>query len=251
MKVDMNARRANELLKPCIKANPTKGVTGHDTKALKKLIFIFATCSDREGPSFTNQTQIPTCTAKQTVRNSQHAGPFSVCRWQAVFSGNSVMKNICVKKQKVSVVVCVLLTFSILHRVFNFTCNEMDVTMESATVWKSEVRGSWTRQTMSPGCPRRSNRLRQVPIRLTSIAKFRVPPAAITNGVLRCLRSMTPTQPWQISSSNPASVSTRASRVSQDKMSKVGSEQFVLRIKDHWPSGHLVHWISSMKQRAS
>lgn len=51
MKVHMNDMRAIAPLKPCIKANPDKGNTGHDRNALTKFIFIVAMCSDSEGPS--------------------------------------------------------------------------------------------------------------------------------------------------------------------------------------------------------
>jgi len=130
------------------------------------------------------------------------------------------------------------------------TCSEMKVIMEMATVLKMEVRGSWRRHTMSLGCPRKSTRLRQAPIRLIRATKLRVPPEAATIKDPRCFRKTTPTDTWQMRSSTPASVNCRASGVFQDKNSKLGSMQEVLLFKDHWRSEHLVQWVSSISQKA-
>ena len=51
MKVHMNDARAITAMKLCIMANPDKGNTGQARNDLTKFIFIFARCSDREGPS--------------------------------------------------------------------------------------------------------------------------------------------------------------------------------------------------------
>lgn len=125
------------------------------------------------------------------------------------------------------------------------TCSEIDKIMERATVWKIVISGSWRWHNTSPGSPRKRNKLKQPPIKLSRARKVRTPPEAFTSGVPRWIRNTIATDTWHISSARTASIMFRASFESHPKISKIGGVQLVLRSLDHWRSGHLVHWMSS------